>query len=207
MTLDNFSDEPTSRRLLLSHLASSAQRDKIRLVEGDALESLRSLESSGEAPFDLVFIDADKEGQIAYYDLLMESPLLGDGATILVDNTLWFGKVAVPEEQMDSTTAAIHQFNKHVHDDRRSDVVRLFFVCFFLLSFSFFSPAAFFRHSTEHSKITHSQTAVFFSLFFLSLLSLSLSLSLFLSSFSLFSVLQVVLPVRDGITVIRKAGR
>ena len=139
VTLDNFSDEPTSRRLLLSHLASSAQRDKIRLVEGDALESLRSLESSGEAPFDLVFIDADKEGQIAYYDLLMESPLLGDGATILVDNTLWFGKVAVPEEQMDSTTAAIHQFNKHVHDDRRSDVVRFSFsLSLFRFLFSFF---------------------------------------------------------------------
>jgi predicted O-methyltransferase YrrM len=59
---------------------------KVEVRVGPALESLARLESQGEAPFDLVFIDADKEGYVDYLRKTM--PLLREGSLVLGDNTL-----------------------------------------------------------------------------------------------------------------------
>jgi caffeoyl-CoA O-methyltransferase len=78
---------------------------------GNALNIIPSL----TGPFDLVFIDADKENYAQYYDLVFN--LVPLGGYILADNVLWSGKVL--DERPDKDTRAILEFNKRVHLDPR----------------------------------------------------------------------------------------
>lgn len=72
-------------------------------------------------PFDLVFIDADKENNGLYFDLLINRVTLG--GFILVDNVLWSGKVV--EEKTDKDTKAILTFNDKIQADPRVENVLL----------------------------------------------------------------------------------
>ncbi len=83
---------------------------KIELREGPALETLKTL----AGPFDLVFIDADKETYTAYYEAALS--LLAPNGLIAVDNVLWSGRVLNPE---DDSSRAIAAFNEHVRQDQR----------------------------------------------------------------------------------------
>jgi caffeoyl-CoA O-methyltransferase len=90
----------------------SPHGSKITLHVGPALETIASLD--GE--FDFVFIDADKEGYVAYYDAVL--PRLAERGLIVADNTLAGGRV-VDEKP------AIAAFNEHVADDPHSVQVLL----------------------------------------------------------------------------------
>ncbi len=91
--------------------------DKIHLTIGPAVDGLDSLLNGGQAgSFDFAFIDADKENYVNYYEKCLA--LVRPGGLILVDNVLWSGKVADPEEQ-DEETKAIRQLNALVADDIR----------------------------------------------------------------------------------------
>lgn len=74
--------------------------------------------------FDLVFIDAEKREYPAYYNLLMDTPLVHPGSCILADNILWYGKVA-DNHATDASTEAIRTFNRLVADDPRVENVIL----------------------------------------------------------------------------------
>jgi caffeoyl-CoA O-methyltransferase len=90
--------------------------ERIELRVGPALETVSGL----DGPFDLVFIDADKEGYTGYYEAVV--PKLAPRGIIAVDNTLRGGEVAAPEEQRDRGMAA---FNDHVQADPRTENVLL----------------------------------------------------------------------------------
>jgi caffeoyl-CoA O-methyltransferase len=92
--------------------------DRIDYRLGPGVETIEQL----EGPFDLVFIDADKENYINYYEATL--PLLADGGLIVVDNTLWSGRV-VDEEDDEETTRAIRALNDHVSADPRVENVLL----------------------------------------------------------------------------------
>jgi len=68
------------------NLKRAGLEQKVELLVGPALESLSQLEAEGDAPFDLVFIDADKESYVKY--LRKSMPLLREGGLMLGDNTL-----------------------------------------------------------------------------------------------------------------------
>jgi caffeoyl-CoA O-methyltransferase len=85
---------------------------------GPALESIAGLD--GE--FDLIFIDADKENYVNYYEATL--PLLAQTGVMVVDNTLWSGRVADPAED-DGSVRAIRALNDRVRDDSRVDNVLL----------------------------------------------------------------------------------
>ena len=89
---------------------------KIVLKEGPAIETLKTL----SGPFDMAFIDADKENYINYYEALL--PMLRSGGLIVVDNVLWSGRVLNPKETSDH---AIHKFNQRVSWDHRVEKVML----------------------------------------------------------------------------------
>lgn len=93
--------------------------EKVTLLNGDALQVIPQLDIS----FDLVYIDGDKNEYPDYYRLLKEKT--HPGSIIMVDNTLWGGKVIIPENQMDSATKAIHTLNKIVSNDPDVSVVIL----------------------------------------------------------------------------------
>lgn len=83
---------------------------KIELRLGLAAESLRDLLDSGErGSFDFMFIDADKSGYRAYFDLGFE--LLRPGGVMAFDNVLWGGRVADPDVS-DEDTVAIRELNR-----------------------------------------------------------------------------------------------
>lgn len=91
--------------------------DKITLKLAPALETLDELLANGQGEtFDFIFIDADKENYHAYYERSLQ--LLRTGGLIAIDNVLWSGKVANPEEQ-DPNTQAIRVFNEKLRNDPR----------------------------------------------------------------------------------------
>jgi predicted O-methyltransferase YrrM len=96
---------------------------KIALRIAPALETLDKLLANGEAgSFDFVFIDADKENYTNYYERSLE--LVRHGGLIVIDNVLWSGWVADPDEQ-DVDTVAIRRFNTKLHLDERIDLSML----------------------------------------------------------------------------------
>ncbi|GMH39465.1 hypothetical protein BSKO_07363 [Bryopsis sp. KO-2023] len=74
------------------------------------------LEEEGPDSFDFVFIDADKFGNDAYYEASLK--LLRVGGAVVLDNMLWGGRVADPENT-ESSTIAIRDLNKKVFNDKR----------------------------------------------------------------------------------------
>jgi caffeoyl-CoA O-methyltransferase len=92
--------------------------DRIDYHVGPASGTLAGL----EGPFDLVFIDADKDGYVDYYETALQR--LADGGLIVADNVLWSGRV-VDDHADDSTLRAIQRFNDHVRADRRVETVML----------------------------------------------------------------------------------
>jgi caffeoyl-CoA O-methyltransferase len=105
---------PEHAEVAQRHFDASPYGDRIELRLGPALDSVADLE--GE--FDLVFIDADKIGYGAYYEAALER--LADRGLIVVDNTLWSGRVVDEREpDPDETTLAIKRFNDTVARDER----------------------------------------------------------------------------------------
>ncbi len=98
----------------------AGQAHKINLCLAPALETLDALLQDGkEGQFDFVFIDADKENYLNYYQRCLQ--LLRPGGLIVVDNVLWGGSVADPENKTPATTA-IRKFNLCVKNDARIDI-------------------------------------------------------------------------------------
>ncbi len=88
-----------------------------------ALETLNGLIKDGQQRrFDLAFIDADKENYDAYYEACLT--LLRPGGLLLIDNTLWGGRVADIREN-DVDTKAIRQLNLKLQSDKRIELSHL----------------------------------------------------------------------------------
>ena len=73
--------------------------------------------------FDLVFIDADKENYINYFEMIL--PKMTKGGIILSDNVLWSGKVLEPVQPNDLSTKIILEYNKKINTDPRVETVLL----------------------------------------------------------------------------------
>ena len=91
--------------------------DRVTIHLGPAAESIASLDGD----FDFVFIDADKQNYVNYYEAVV--PRLAPNGLIAADNTLWSGRVL--EEDGEETTRAIKAFNDHVAADERVVAVML----------------------------------------------------------------------------------
>ena len=109
-------EETTAVARRYAEEAGVVERIDYRL--GPGLETIAGLD--GE--FDLIFIDADKENYVNYYEATL--PLLARTGVMVVDNTLWSGRVADPEED-DESVRAIRALNDRVRDDPRVDNVLL----------------------------------------------------------------------------------
>jgi caffeoyl-CoA O-methyltransferase len=94
------------------YIEESGNSDRITVHLGPALETIDRLE--GE--FDFVFIDADKENYVNYYEAVL--PRLSNRGLIAADNTLWSGRV-LDESDDSEGTRAIRAFNEHVRSDSR----------------------------------------------------------------------------------------
>lgn len=100
-------------------VAKSGLENKIRLIMGDALEIIPTLDEV----FDLVFIDADKEQYVDYYKLAKQK--LRPGGFIIADNVIWSGKVLEISSKTDKETQGIVAFNEFVKNDPDVEQVML----------------------------------------------------------------------------------
>ncbi|PRY32480.1 O-methyltransferase [Umezawaea tangerina] len=97
--------------------------DRIDLRVGPAESTMDALlEDGGADTFDLVFIDADKAGYPAYYERAVR--LVRPGGLVVLDNTLFFGRVVDPSAT-DPDTEGVREVNARVRDDHSVDVVLL----------------------------------------------------------------------------------
>ncbi len=95
-----------------------------------AAEVLPELQPAA-GPWDVVFIDADKEQNQTYFNLVI--PHVRPGGLVIVDNVLWHGKVLdayLPDatrapHRLDKETRAVRAFNAAVAQDPRVEVVFL----------------------------------------------------------------------------------
>ncbi|HEX7276656.1 MAG TPA: class I SAM-dependent methyltransferase [Acidimicrobiales bacterium] len=110
--------DPVTNEVARRHAAASPYGDRIEFRLGPALDTLAGL----DGPFDLVFIDADKESYLAYYEAVL--PKLADRGLIVVDNVLWSGRVLDPSDET-VDTVAIRAFNDAVAADPRVVCVML----------------------------------------------------------------------------------
>ena len=81
-----------------------------------ALESLAEIKEK----FELVFIDADKGNYKKYYEKSLS--LLQTSGLIIIDNVLWYGEVALKNND-DKITKTIKNFNHFVSDDKRVEKI------------------------------------------------------------------------------------
>lgn len=102
-----------------SYWRQSPLNDKIDLRVGSAADIIPTL---GEI-FDLVFIDADKQSNALYFDLIFDK--LRPGGVVLADNVLWSGKVVDESLSADQDTAAVRSFNQKIQNDPRVENVLL----------------------------------------------------------------------------------
>lgn len=101
------------------YFSRSAYAGQIKQHLGNALEIIPQLNTK----FDLVFIDADKENYINYYNMVL--PLMNKGGLILSDNVLWSGKVLEPLKPNDQSTKILLEYNKILKEDPRVETVLL----------------------------------------------------------------------------------
>jgi caffeoyl-CoA O-methyltransferase len=102
----------------LKYIEQSGYADRITVHLGPALETIQRLD--GE--WDFVFIDADKENYLNYYEAVL--PRLSERGLLAADNTLWSGSV-LDEADGSVDTRAIREFNERVRSDERVVCVQL----------------------------------------------------------------------------------
>lgn len=137
-TIDNFVADETAREIAVSAFKSSGNREKISLLEMDALSALDSVGRD----YDLIFIDADKPNYKSYFDRIIGEEILHPEGVLLIDNTLWGGKVLQPtgashdlstdvdadewvQNMLDEWATHVVDFNDHVNNDPRVENVML----------------------------------------------------------------------------------
>ena len=94
------------------YFADSLYAAQLDFRVGDARELIPQLDET----WDLVFLDADKENYITYYEMVVDR--VSPGGLILADNVLWSGKVTDPSIS-DHETDALRAYNAHVAADPR----------------------------------------------------------------------------------------
>lgn len=93
--------------------------DQIKMHIGDAADVIETLDLS----WDLVFIDADKENYINYYNLVFDR--VKKGAFIVFDNVLWSGKVTQEVDSKDKETRTLLDLAKLLQNDDRVEQMLL----------------------------------------------------------------------------------
>lgn len=108
--------DPAHAQLASQNFTAFSPGTKIHLIEGPALESLPKLEA--HAPFDFIFIDADKPNNAAY--LAWALRLSRPGTTIVLDNIVRDGKIIKPELE-DPAAEGVRQGLDYIRGQRRFD--------------------------------------------------------------------------------------
>ncbi|XP_062319436.1 uncharacterized protein zgc:113054 isoform X2 [Osmerus eperlanus] len=113
--------EPYLKEFAQPIFDKSPHGKKITVKIGSAMDTLKELASKGEQ-FDMIFIDADKNNYIHYYNYILDNNLLRVSGILCVDNSLFKAKVYL-KDTTDENGIALRDFNKFVRSDPRVEQV------------------------------------------------------------------------------------
>ena len=99
--------------MVKKYINNSPYKNQMEFINANAIDVIPTL----NLKWDLVFIDADKENYINYYDLVIDQ--VNKGGWIIADNVLWSGKVLEEPDQKDKETIILQKFNEKVQHDSR----------------------------------------------------------------------------------------
>lgn len=99
--------------MIRKYLAEAGLSESVHLHIAKAVDKVDEL----DGPFDIVFIDADKENYSNYFDQTIDK--VSPGGYIIADNVLWSGKVVKPTERNDTETEALKAYVEKIHADDR----------------------------------------------------------------------------------------
>lgn len=99
------------------YFRKAGMEDRIEQHNGPAKLILKMI----PGPYDLVFIDADKENYPNYYDRVIEKTR--SGGLIIADNVLWSGRVLEDKDEWTPQTEALADYVTQVHLDPRVEPV------------------------------------------------------------------------------------
>jgi predicted O-methyltransferase YrrM len=108
--------QPKHAEVARKNLARAAVADRVEIRVGPARDSLQQLKAAGGAPFDLVFIDADKESLAEYFSLSLE--LSRVGSLIVIDNVIRAGAVSDPTST-DPRVLGVRRLNEVLAAEKR----------------------------------------------------------------------------------------
>lgn len=118
-TLDTIDNNEELFDFQKKYFNQSPWANQIHQHLGNALEIIPTLNKK----FDLVFIDADKENYINYFQMIV--PMMNKGGIILSDNVLWSGKILETVKANDKSTKILLEYNQLLKDDPRVETVLL----------------------------------------------------------------------------------
>ncbi|KER74028.1 methyltransferase [Burkholderia cepacia] len=96
-TLVTLELNPEHAKVATQNIARAGFAEAVAVVVGSAKDSLARLVDAGGAPFDFIFIDADKDNNPVYLDAALK--LSRPGTVIVVDNVVRAGRVADPDNR------------------------------------------------------------------------------------------------------------
>lgn len=99
--------------MVKKYINDSPYKNQMEFINANAIDVIPTL----NLKWDLVFIDADKENYINYYDLVIDQ--VNKGGWIIADNVLWSGKVLEEPDTKDKETIILQKFNEKVYHDSR----------------------------------------------------------------------------------------
>ena len=99
--------------MVKKYINDSYYKNQIEFINANAIDVIPNL----NLEWDLVFIDADKENYINYFDLVIDQ--VKKGGWIIADNVLWSGKVLEEPDKKDKETIILQKFNEKVNQDSR----------------------------------------------------------------------------------------
>jgi predicted O-methyltransferase YrrM len=118
-TLDTIDNNEELYDFQKKYFDQSDWANQIHQHLGNALDIIPNLNKK----FDLVFIDADKENYINYFQMIV--PMMNKGGVILSDNVLWSGKVLEEVKANDKSTKILLEYNELLKNDPRVETVLL----------------------------------------------------------------------------------
>lgn len=113
---------PHHAQVAQANLERAGVADKVTIITGRAVDSLNQLIQAGTAPFDMVFIDADKVNTPNY--LMLSLQLSRVGTLIIADNIVREGQVLATDSD-DENILGIRRFNELVSNDPRLEATAL----------------------------------------------------------------------------------
>lgn len=111
--------DPYLPEMVHRYIEKAGMIDRITMHHQPALQVIPTL----PGPFDLVFIDADKQNYPNYFDAVIDRTR--SGGLIIADNVLWDAKVLKPLAEQDDATQALHRYAEKIRADDRVEQVMI----------------------------------------------------------------------------------